>query len=57
MIQQSDALQLRYNPGQFTFKRFDPTASTEELYGLAMQINSLQEDDAQVFRVQVFSVL
>ena len=47
---------LRYNPGQFTFTRFDHTASDAELFALARKVNSFQTDNAQIVKVQVFSV-
>ncbi|MCL2204579.1 MAG: hypothetical protein FWB88_11650 [Defluviitaleaceae bacterium] len=52
------SLVLRYDPGQFTFSRFDQTASDAELYALARQLNAFQaeEDRAQIVKVQVFSV-
>ena len=49
-------LVLRYDPGQFTFSRFDRTASDEVIFDLAQQINQFQEDDAQVVKVQVFAI-
>ena len=49
-------LVLRYNPGQFTFRRFDQGASDETLFCLAQQLNEFQEDDAQVVKIQVYSV-
>jgi hypothetical protein len=52
----STALALRYNPGQFSFTRFDRTATDEELFALAKKVNSFQEDEAQVVKVQTFSV-
>ena len=54
----STRLQLRYAPGQFTFSRFDRTASDEALLDLAKQINAFQANEAkQVVMVQVFAVL
>ena len=50
-------LVLRYNPGQFTFSRFDRTASDEALFDLAQQINKFQEDEAEVVKIQVFAIL
>lgn len=52
----STSLVLRFNPGQFTFKRFDHTAGDAELFALAQQINAFQAEDAQVVKIQVFSV-
>jgi hypothetical protein len=52
----STSLVLRYNPGQYTFRRFDHTASDAELYALAKQVNAFQTDEAQVVKIQVLSV-
>ena len=54
----STNLILRYDPGQFTFRHFDKTASDAELYALAKQINAFQAEDqeAQVVKVQVYSI-
>ncbi|MCL2187429.1 MAG: hypothetical protein FWC16_01335 [Defluviitaleaceae bacterium] len=54
----STRLVLRYNPGQFTFNRFDQTANDEALYTLAKQLNAFQneDDEAQVVKIQVFSL-
>jgi hypothetical protein len=52
----STSLVLRYDPGQFSFKRFDRTAGDAELFALAQQLNSFQTDEAQVVKIQVFSV-
>ncbi|MCL2572563.1 MAG: hypothetical protein FWE11_09190 [Defluviitaleaceae bacterium] len=50
-------LVLRYDPGQFTFRHFDVIASDEELYALARQLNSLQEDEVkQIVKVQVLQL-
>jgi len=53
----STNLVLRYNPsGQYTFRRFDRTASDAALYALAKQVNAFQTDEAKVVKIQVFSV-
>jgi len=50
----SRRLVLRYNPGQFSFRHFDVMATDEELYGLARQLNAVQEDDVRhIVKVQV----
>jgi hypothetical protein len=49
-------LVLRYKPGQYSFRLFDHSASDEALYALAKQVNEFQTDEAQVVKVQVFSV-
>ncbi|MCL2363351.1 MAG: hypothetical protein FWC71_01665 [Defluviitaleaceae bacterium] len=49
-------LVLRFNPGRFTFNRFDHTANDAELFALAQKVNAFQTDDAQIVKVQVFSV-
>jgi len=57
MFEISRRLVLRYDPGQFSFRNFDTTASDEALHGLAQQINSVQEDDvAQIVKVRVLSL-
>ena len=54
MFEHSKRLVLRYDPGQFSFRHFDPTASDEALHNLAIQINSVQEDPvAQIVKVRV----
>jgi hypothetical protein len=53
---ESTSLVLRYNPGMFTFNRFDATASDAALFELAQDINAFQADNAQVTKVQTFSV-
>jgi len=49
-------LVLRYNPGQFTFTRFDRTSSDAELFALARKINTFQEDEAQIVKIQRFAI-
>jgi len=45
-------LQLRYDPGQFTFRHFSHHATDAELYDLVQHINAFQEDEVkQVVRV------
>jgi len=57
MTEASRRLVLRYNPGQFTFRHFDMTATSEELHSLAMQLNSIQEDEVhQVVMVRVLQL-
>ena len=57
MFEFSRWLVLRYNPGQFTFRRFDALAADDELYALAKQLNSVQEDEvAQIVKVQQFQL-
>jgi len=44
---------LRYNPGQFTFRHFNHNASDQQLYDLARQLNTFQENAlAQVVKVR-----
>jgi len=48
---------LNYNPGIFSFRHFDVLATDTELYNLAMQLNSVQEDDVhQVRKVRVLQL-
>jgi len=50
-------LVLRYAPGVFTFRHFDVLASDTELYNLATQINSVQEDNVhQILKVRVLQL-
>ena len=57
MHEVSRRLILRYNPGQFSFRHFDVTATDEELFDLATQLNSVQEDEAhQIVKVRVLSL-
>ena len=54
MVEISSRLQLRYNPGQFSFSRFAQSASDEALYDLARQLNCFQEEEPeQIVRIQV----
>jgi hypothetical protein len=59
MTERNRRLQLRYyQGGQFTFTRFDTLASDAELYEIARQLNTFQEDEAEkVLRVQVFEYM
>ena len=53
----AERLVLRYNPGQFSFRRYDALATDEELYALARQLNAVQEDPVdQIVKVQVFQL-
>ena len=53
----SERLVLRYNPGQFSFRRFDALATDAELYALAKQLNAVQEDEvSQIVKVRVFQL-
>ena len=57
MFERSRSLVLRYNPGQFTFRHLDPIATDEELYDLARQINSVQEDEVhKIVKVRVLQL-
>ena len=54
----SKRLTLRYENGQFSFSRFDPDATNEQLYELAGYINSFQEDAIeQVIMIQAFQIV
>lgn len=57
MREMSRRLVLRYDPGTFTFRNFDVVATDEQLYNLARQINSVQEDEVrQVLKVRVLQL-
>lgn len=57
MNENSRRIVLRYDPGQFSFRQFDVLATDEELYGLARQLNSVQEDEAkQIVKVRVLEL-
>jgi len=57
MIERDRRLVLSYNPGVFTFRHFDVLATDEELYNLANQINSFQEDAVhQIRKVRVLQL-
>ena len=48
---------LSYNPGVFSFRHFDVFATDAELYGLARQINSVQEDNVhRILKVRVLQL-
>ena len=58
MNEVSRRIVLRYNPGQYSFRNFDVLATDEELYDLAGQLNSVQEDEArQVVKVRVLQLV
>lgn len=55
LIELAPRLVLRYDPGQFTFRNFNPTASDTQLFNLANQLNSFQEDEVdEIFKVRTF---
>ena len=57
MFESSKRLVLRYDPGQYTFRHFDAMATDAELYALARQLNSVQEDAVdKIVKVQVFQL-
>ena len=57
MFETSRRLVLRYDPGQFTFRHFEAIATDAELYALARQLNSVQEDEVdKIVKVQVFQL-
>ena len=57
MNEYSRRLVLRYNPGVFTFRKFDVMASDTELFNLGTQINSLQADPVhQILKVRVLQL-
>ena len=48
---------LSYNPGVFSFRHFDVLATDAELYDLARQLNSVQEDDVhRILKVRVLQL-
>ena len=58
LVENNRRLVLRYDPGQFTFRKFAHTASDAQLYDLANRLNSFQEEPvAQVLKVQTFELL
>lgn len=58
LIETNRRLVLRYNPGQFTFRNFNHTATDEQLLDLAEGLNCFQEDEAaQVLKVQTFELV
>ena len=57
MFEKSRQLVLRYDPGQFTFRHFEAITTDAELYALARQLNSVQEDEVdKIVKVQVFQL-
>ena len=54
MNEVSRRVSLRYDPGTFSFRHFDTDATDQELYDMALQLNSVQEDPVkQVVKIQV----
>lgn len=49
-VQTSNRLVLDYAPGQFTFRKFAPSATDEAVHELALQLNSFQEDEVKRIR-------
>ncbi|MCL2357668.1 MAG: hypothetical protein FWC70_11075 [Defluviitaleaceae bacterium] len=43
MVEASRGIILRYEPGQFTFRKFCPTATDAQLYELAANLNAFQD--------------
>ena len=57
MNEMSRRIALRYQPGVFSFRHFDVQATDEELYNLAMQLNSVQEDEVkQIVKIRVLQL-
>ncbi|MCL2405151.1 MAG: hypothetical protein FWC92_06355 [Defluviitaleaceae bacterium] len=57
MNERGRRLVLNYNPGVFSFRNFDVLATDTELYNLAVQINSVQEDAVyQIRKVRVLQL-
>ena len=57
MFELSKRIVLRYKPGQFSFRSFDSQAADPELHALALQLNSVQEDEVeQIVKVQVLQL-
>jgi len=58
LVETNRILQLRYTPGQFTFRHFSHHASDAELLDLAQQLNAFQADEVkQVVRVVVSELM
>ena len=56
-LQTSNRLVLRYDPGQFSFRQFVSHASDEQLYNLALALNSFQEDPVRkILKVQEYEL-
>ena len=57
MNELSRRIVLRYDPGVFSFRHFDALATDQELYDLARQLNSVQEDEVdQIFMIRVLQL-
>jgi hypothetical protein len=57
MTEISKRLVLQYEPGVFSFTRFNHDANDTELYTLARQLNAVQEDEvSRIVTVQVFQL-
>jgi len=57
MNEMQKRLVLSYNPGVFSFRNFDALATDAELFDLALQINSVQEDNVhQILKVRVLQL-
>jgi len=57
LSEDSRRLVLRYNPGQFTFRHIGATATDEQLYNLARQLNSFQlVDAAEIHKVRTYKI-
>ena len=49
-LEEGIRLVLRYEPGQFSFSHLNQSASDEDLYDLANQLNSFQTDQVREVR-------
>jgi len=55
MLETSRRLVLRYDPGQFTFRHASETATDEQLFNLAHQLNVFQENTlTKVVKIRVY---
>jgi len=57
LIRRSNRLVLRYDPGQFSFRHFIANANDEQMYNLALALNSFQDEPVRkILKVQEYEL-
>jgi len=56
-LETSNRLVLRYDPGQFSFRHFVVHANDEQMYNLALALNSFQDEPVRkILKVQEYEL-
>ena len=57
LVQTSNRLVLRFDPGQFSFRHFVSNANDEQMYNLALALNSFQDEPVRkILKVQEYEL-